>query len=48
MVPVWFHNIFPHYLINDMTPKYKKLLSIKVCFDFLYKFVCNISHSKKK
>jgi len=37
--PVLFHNIFPHYLINDrIVCKNKKYWTQNVCFDFLYSF----------
>jgi hypothetical protein len=35
---VWLYYIFPHYVINGTILEKKKLLSLKVCFDFLYKF----------
>ena len=40
------YNIFPHYLING-TIFEKKIIKHKICFDFFYKFVRNISHYKK-
>jgi hypothetical protein len=41
----WLNNIFSHYSINSITSENKK--DIKLHFDFLYKFVWNISNSKK-
>ena len=37
--------MFQHFLINGKIFE-KKLLNIKACFDFLYKFVWNISHPR--
>ena len=42
----WLYNIFLHNLINSTTSEKKKY--IKLHFDFLYKSVWSISHSKKK
>ena len=38
---------FPHYLIKDIIFEKKKKLNISCLLRFLYKFVCNILHSKK-
>jgi len=39
--------IFPHYLMNGkIFWEKKRVIKYNVCFDFLYNFVCNISHSK--
>ena len=35
--PALLCDIFPHYLVNGLIYK-KKLLNIKLCFDFLYNF----------
>jgi hypothetical protein len=40
------YSIFPHYLING-TILEKCYETQNVCFDLLYKFVRNISHSRK-
>jgi hypothetical protein len=40
------YDIFPHYLIKGMIFE-KGITEHKICFYFLYKFVWNISHSKK-
>jgi len=42
---VWLYNIFKHYLVNG-TIFGGELLNIKMSFDFLYKIVRTISHSK--
>ena len=44
---VWLCIIFPPYVVNSTILGKKKLLNKKLCFDFLYKFIWNISHSKK-
>ena len=44
--PLWLHQIFRNYLING-TIFEKKVLSIKLCFYFLYNFFLDTSHSKK-
>jgi len=41
------YSIFPHYLINGTFFEKKKVIEHEMCFDFLYKFVRNIFHSKK-
>jgi hypothetical protein len=43
---VWLYHIFPHYLING-TILGKKVAEYKTCFDFIYNFCWNISHSNK-
>jgi hypothetical protein len=43
---VWLNQIFPHYLRNG-TIIGVKLRNIRMCFNFLYNFISNISHSKK-
>jgi hypothetical protein len=45
--PVRQYHIFPHYLKNGTNIE-KKVTKHKMCFDFIYKFVLNISLSKKK
>jgi len=44
--PAPFYEISPHYLINGNIFE-KKVVENKMCFDFLYNFVRNISHSRK-
>ena len=45
--PLWFHNIFPHYLINGIVLK-KIVIEHKICVLISSTtFVWNISHSKK-
>ena len=49
--PAQVYIIFPHYVINGMICKIKKLFNIKcVCFFFIFSttFFRNISRSKKK
>ena len=53
MLSLWhttLYNIFPHYLIHCtiFEKKTKNYWTQNVCFDFLFKFVWNIWHSKKK
>jgi len=38
---------FTHYLINDIVFEKKKVIKYKMCFEFRYNLVSNISHSKK-
>ena len=45
--PAPFYHIFPHYLVNGTIYVNKRCWTQNVCFDFLYNFVWNISHSKK-
>ena len=45
--PVPLYSIFPHFLTKG-TIFEKSYWTQNVCFDFLYKFVSNIFHSKKK
>jgi hypothetical protein len=44
---VRLYNIFPPYFVKDTIFEKKKLLSVKVCFDFLYNFDQNFSHPEK-
>jgi hypothetical protein len=46
VAPDPLYNIFPLYLIKAQFSE--KLLNTYICFDYLYNFVRNISHSKKK
>jgi hypothetical protein len=41
-------HICPHFLITGTIFGEKKVVEHKMCFDFLYSFIWNISHSKKK
>jgi hypothetical protein len=45
--PVPIYNIFLYYLINGTIFWRKKIIGHKMCFDFLIKFMCNISHSTR-
>ena len=46
--PVRLYNIFSHYLINGTIFKEKSFWTQNACFGYLYSFIWNISHFKKK